>query len=183
MADSVDPADETPSASFLRVLSLIDGLPAEFKPADDTPLREAMPGGWPTIGEYRAFMAEQTLDKPARIGGIVFRAGVKISTVIASAQRLYEHSPAPPPSPQVVGWQSMETAPLDGKHCILAIKTGCFVYSIQGAFMSGKWMNAGDIKGEPLAWMPNILLPDEFCPWTDAFKARAALATSTEVGE
>jgi len=74
-------------------------------------------------------------------------------------------------------WQPMDTAPLDGKHCILAIRTecGCFVYSIQGAFMQGEWMNAANIKTEPLAWMPNVLLPDEFCPWTDQYKARAAL--------
>lgn len=76
-------------------------------------------------------------------------------------------------------WQPMETAPLDGRHCILAVKTGAFIYSIQGAFMKGKWMNAADIDGEPLAWMPNIRLPDEFCPWTDEYKFRAA----TKLGE
>ena len=70
-------------------------------------------------------------------------------------------------------WQPMETAPLDGKHCILAIPSGSgFIYSIQGAYMHREWHNAADIKVEPLAWMPNILLPDEYCPWTDAFKAR-----------
>ena len=71
-----------------------------------------------------------------------------------------------------VEWKSMDEAPLDGKYVILAIKTGAFVYSIQGAFMNGKWMNAADIAAEPLAWMPNVLLPDEFCPWTDEFKAK-----------
>lgn len=64
-----------------------------------------------------------------------------------------------------VGWQPMETAPLDGKHCILAIKSGPFVYSIQGAFMKGKWMNAADIQSEPLCWMPNVKIPDQFLPW------------------
>lgn len=85
----------------------------------------------------------------------------------------------PPPQEQMVGWQDMSTAPKDGKHCILAIQTEdkCFVYSIQGAFMGGKWLNAANIKTEPLAWMPNVLLPDELCPWTDAYKARAALTT------
>jgi hypothetical protein len=42
----------------------------------------------------------------------------------------------------------METAPLDGKHCILAIKCSAFVYAIQGAFMKGKWMNAADIHAD-----------------------------------
>lgn len=70
-------------------------------------------------------------------------------------------------------WQPMDTAPLDGKHCILSMQVGGgFIYSVQGAFMQGTWMNAADIKAEPLAWMPNVLLPEELCPWTDAFKAR-----------
>lgn len=73
-------------------------------------------------------------------------------------------------------WQPMSTAPIDGKHCILSIQSGSSIYSIQGAFMKGKWTNAANIEAEPLAWMPNILLPDEFRPWSDAFKARAALA-------
>lgn len=57
MSNYVDPHDESPSAPFSRVLAIIDGLPPRFKPADNTPLREAMPGGWPTIGEFRVFMA------------------------------------------------------------------------------------------------------------------------------
>lgn len=69
-------------------------------------------------------------------------------------------------------WQSMETAPTNGKHCILAIKSGAFVYSIQGAYMMGEWHNAANIKAEPLAWMPNVMLPDEFCPWTEEYKAK-----------
>src|SRR5690606_29896425 len=38
------------------------------------------------------------------------------------------------------GWQDMATAPKGGKHVILAVRTecGCFVYSVQGAFMQGK---------------------------------------------
>jgi hypothetical protein len=72
-------------------------------------------------------------------------------------------------------WQPMDTAPLDGKHCILSLQAGSgFMYSVEGAFMQGKWMNAADIDSEPLAWMPNVRLPEELCPWTDAFKARIA---------
>lgn len=86
----------------------------------------------------------------------------------------------PAPQEQTRVWQDMTSAPEDGKHVILAVRTecGCFVYSVQGAFMQGKWSNAANIKTEPLAWMPNVMLPDEFCPWTDAFKVRAALAAS-----
>lgn len=70
---------------------------------------------------------------------------------------------------QTQSWQDMSTAPTNGKHCILAVQRGPFVYAIQGAFMSGKWMNAADIDAEPLCWMPNVLIPDEFLPWTDAY--------------
>lgn len=83
----------------------------------------------------------------------------------------------PAPVTQSVGWQDMSTAPLDGKHCMLAIKSGPFVYAIQGAFMMGEWDNAADIKSEPLCWMPLTRIPEEFLPWTDAFKVRAALAS------
>lgn len=72
-------------------------------------------------------------------------------------------------------WRPMSEAPTDGKHVILAVRTecGCFVYSVQGAFMMGEWFNAANIKTDPLAWMPNVSLPDIFCPWTDEFKAAA----------
>lgn len=86
------------------------------------------------------------------------------------------NTPPSLPAENVVGWQPMETAPKNGKHCILAIKSGAFVYSIQGSFANGKWLNAADIDSEPLAWMPNVRLPAEFCPWADAFKDRAALS-------
>ncbi|MFN7124652.1 MAG: hypothetical protein ACK4M8_02135 [Allorhizobium sp.] len=56
MSYQVDPYDGSPKACFRRVLNLIDALPERFKPSDETPLREAMPGGWPTIGEFRSFM-------------------------------------------------------------------------------------------------------------------------------
>lgn len=63
-------------------------------------------------------------------------------------------------------WMPMDRAPKDGTHCILSIpmKSG-FVYSVQGKYRNGKWMNAMDYDAEPLAWMPNVLLPDELCPW------------------
>lgn len=70
------------------------------------------------------------------------------------------------------GWQDMSTAPKDGKHSIFAIKFGPFVYSIQGTWdaYKQKWINAADREGEYLAWMPNTLLPNEFCPWTEEYK-------------
>lgn len=77
-------------------------------------------------------------------------------------------------------WQSMETAPTDGKHVILAMKRGPFVWAVQGSFMERKWMNAADIQGEPLCWLPNILIPDQFLPWTDEYKASADLSTKGE---
>lgn len=73
MADHVDPHDETPSAPFRRVLSLIDSLSPRFKPSDETPLREAMPGGWPTIGEFRSFLNSIQPPPPStHVVGITF---------------------------------------------------------------------------------------------------------------
>ncbi len=71
-------------------------------------------------------------------------------------------------------WKDMSTAPKDGKHSIFAIKFGPFVYSIQGWWdqTAKKWINASDRDGEYLAWMPNIMVPDEFLPWTDSYKKR-----------
>lgn len=81
-------------------------------------------------------------------------------------------------------WQSMDTAPKDGRHCILAVQSGPFVYAVQGTYDEGRgrgWFNAADIEAEPLCWMPNVLVPDELLPWTDAFKARAALSPAPVV--
>lgn len=74
-------------------------------------------------------------------------------------------------------WRGMDSAPKDGKHSIFAIKFGPFVYAVQGTWDAHhqKWINAADREGEYLAWMPNIMLPDEFRPWTDEYKARASL--------
>jgi hypothetical protein len=62
-------------------------------------------------------------------------------------------------------WRDMAEAPRDGMHVILAVQSGPFVYAIQGAYMSGEWHNAADIESEPLCWMPNVMIPDEFLPW------------------
>lgn len=59
-------------------------------------------------------------------------------------------------------WQPMATAPVDGKHCILAVKEGAFIYSVQGAFHAGQWNVVHRDNVQPLCWMPNIRLPDEF---------------------
>jgi hypothetical protein len=59
-------------------------------------------------------------------------------------------------------WQPMETAPRNGKHCILAVKQGAFIYSVQGAFQDGQWNAVHRDNVEPLCWMPNVLIPAEF---------------------
>lgn len=64
--DRVNPNGETDINPFTRVLALIDALPAEFRPSDDTPLREAMPGGWPTIGEFRKLINSHNDEKMRR---------------------------------------------------------------------------------------------------------------------
>lgn len=73
-----------------------------------------------------------------------------------------------------LAWRSMDSAPKDGKHCILSIPSGGFVYTVQGAFMGGKWINALNVDAEPLAWMPNVLLPDAYCPWKRPFSVPLA---------
>jgi hypothetical protein len=59
-------------------------------------------------------------------------------------------------------WRNMSTAPKDGKHCILAVKEGAFIYSVQGAFHAGQWNAVHRGNVEPLCWMPNIRLPTNF---------------------
>lgn len=64
----------------------------------------------------------------------------------------------------ISGWQSMDTAPLDGKHCILSVQEGAFIVSVQGFYHGGKWIAVHRDNVQPLAWMPNVLLPDALCP-------------------
>ena len=51
---------DTEAPAMIRALQMLDALPPAFKPSDDTPLREALPGAWPTIGELREFVARAT---------------------------------------------------------------------------------------------------------------------------
>ena len=73
----------------------------------------------------------------------------------------------------VAGWRSMDSAPKDGKHCLLAVKAGPFVYAVQGAYSMGEWGNAADIHSEPLCWMPLTRIPPVYLPWTAEFSAAA----------
>ncbi|MNE81973.1 hypothetical protein D3C80_1786580 [compost metagenome] len=73
-----------------------------------------------------------------------------------------------------LAWRPMDSAPKDGKHCILSIPSGGFAYTVQGAFMGGKWINALNVDAEPLAWMPNVMLPDAYCPWKRPFSVPLA---------
>jgi hypothetical protein len=61
-----------------------------------------------------------------------------------------------------VAWRAMNTAPLDGTHCILAVPEpdGIFVYSVQGAYQDGQWNAVHRMNVKPLYWMPNLLLPE-----------------------
>jgi len=62
-------------------------------------------------------------------------------------------------------WHDMTEAPRDGTHVMLAVRTGAFVYTIEGAFHDGSWHNAAGIETEPLCWMPKVKIPDRFLPW------------------
>lgn len=65
---------------------------------------------------------------------------------------------------QAHSWRDMASAPLNGKHCILAVQEGEFIYAVQGAYSNGEWnaVHRGNVT--PLCWMPNVRLPDEFLP-------------------
>lgn len=38
---------------FSRVLAIHDALPADWRPSDETPLRDILPGIWPTVSDLR----------------------------------------------------------------------------------------------------------------------------------
>lgn len=76
------------------------------KPEDDEHVVMNVDANWYTFAaDVRVVMsalgpssaAPHVLDKAARVGAVVFRAGVSIQTVIEAAQRLYDHG-APPVS-------------------------------------------------------------------------------------
>lgn len=69
-------------------------------------------------------------------------------------------------------WKDISEAKTDGTHYILAVKSGPFVYAIEGAYMDGKWMNAADISGDVLCFMENIRIPERFLPWEPGYKDR-----------
>jgi hypothetical protein len=50
--------EELPQAiqTFSRVLAIHDALPERFKPSDATPLREILPGIWPTVADLRSLV-------------------------------------------------------------------------------------------------------------------------------
>lgn len=72
-----------------------------------------------------------------------------------------------PPAQHADGWQPMSTAPTNGRHCILAVKSGAFIWSVQGCYDDtlNVWNTVLGDDSEPLAWMPNVPLPDKFKPW------------------
>jgi hypothetical protein len=57
MRINIDPDDETPMARICRVVNVVGALPNP--PPDGTPLRDVLPGGWPTIGDLRRVAEEQ----------------------------------------------------------------------------------------------------------------------------
>lgn len=90
----------------------------------------------------------------------------KVGSYAAAAIRAL-HPQADKPSDdgaQGEGWQDMAEAPRNGKHCILAVKRGAFIYAIQGAFQGGKWNTAAWDDVEPLCWKPTTHIPDRFLP-------------------
>jgi hypothetical protein len=52
----MSPENERPA--LVRWLSMHDALPADFKPGEETPLRDIAPGVWPTVADLRGTLAE-----------------------------------------------------------------------------------------------------------------------------
>lgn len=61
----------------------------------------------------------------------------------------------------VARWRDMRSAPTCGRHCILSIKEGSFFWSVQGAYQNGQWNCVYRDNVDPVAWMPNLPLPDD----------------------
>lgn len=87
------------------------------------------------------------------------------SGLLLSMKQIAQHDVAPAIARAIqaernkFGWQTMDSAPKDGKHCILAVKEGAFIWSVQGAFHEGQWNAVHRANVDPLYWMPNIRLP------------------------
>ena len=60
MDDMTRDREDTPRQAFERVLRLIEPLGVD----DAKPLRDVIPGAWPSVGELRALLAT-SVDKPA----------------------------------------------------------------------------------------------------------------------
>lgn len=51
------------------------------------------------------------------------------------------------------GWQPMDSAPKEGKHVLLCVKSGPFFYAVEGSFRGPDgWLAAFVGKVEPVYW-------------------------------
>jgi hypothetical protein len=50
---------EPDASAMFRALAHHDGVPEEYRPSDNEPLRNCLPGIWPTIGDLRATLSGQ----------------------------------------------------------------------------------------------------------------------------
>lgn len=126
---------------------------------------ERKPKPWPLVGYAPGnYMCTCTDCDTAFIGD---KRAYRCLTCAASKANAAFTAASLPPVEGEKTWQPIETAPLDGKHCILAVKEGAFIYSVQGAFHAGQWNAVYRDNVKPLCWMPNVRLPDEFLALAD----------------
>lgn len=53
------------------------------------------------------------------------------------------------------GWQTMDTAPMDGRHILLRVpENDGFIFAVEGGFAEGVWHSVYFSNVEPLGWMP-----------------------------
>lgn len=122
-------------------------------------------GGVGEDGELQ-ILAEQSAENMRLIDWIADRIGLPHDEELSRSNfDTFLAALVPARVEAVDGWQSMETAPTNGKHCILAVpEPSGFVYSVQGAYQDGQWNAVHRDNVKPLAWMPNTLLPEHLRP-------------------
>lgn len=167
-----DAATETLDGDVMAVLGNIMRAKygEDWGPQDATPSREEVPTDEQVERAARALATlhyTKRFAKPPYDGHV--RTNVDGNWHTYSDEARAALKAAGPSAQQRVSeanvWQSMDSAPTDGKHILLCIKNGPFFRAVEGACYNGKWaaafINADDLKPVYWAWKPTgFVLPE-----------------------